>query len=454
MKTYLLLLLFVSYQAAYSQTEWRITGEAVPGGVAQLEPDPSAAGTFTCTERLSNRWFKLWDGTTSYVPLCGDSDPLGQTITLRTETDPDETGFRIRYVKKNDFFRLTLTESPSGIQLTVEQETPPKNLYLVGGPLNTHDPNWQLDDAAEMEADPENPFLFHYKGYLALNTFGDERGSIKFLLRRSWDPAYHPLGTSNVPLLQALKTPLGVRLGGSPDTKWTLPSNGTGNGYYELSLNTLEETLCVDSFRPSTEAYPARIFITGDAMPCGWENGQPEAMTPLADPYGAYTWTGNASPGEFKFLKARGTWGRCYAATTAREPVVFNQPHNIVYEEYLSGNGNDYKFTMSESGRYTITVDLTQTTMTVSQNNGTALKKRPETLDPVAVRYHRSTRRLHIDPTTSDAADAVVRIHSMSGTTLLWRSLGSGIAVSLPAGIYAVTASGSKISFGRKVVVH
>jgi hypothetical protein len=259
-----------------------------------------------------------------------------------------------------------LNGSTQDYTLIVTREGPvPEALYIIGGPLNAHYPNWMLSDIVALEADAENPAIFHYKGYLAFNTFGDEPGSLKFLTGQNWDPAYHPQGASDVSLLQALKTPLAMRLGGD-DTKWTLAGDGTENGYCEISLNTKDLTICVDSFRLLEESYPAKIFITGDAMPCGWTIDSPEAMTPDADRYGVYSWTGTVSAGPFKFLQAWGSWNLCYVATTENEAIVPGQPHALIFEkDYSSGGGNDYKFVVSEAGTYTLTVDLSAMTLTV-----------------------------------------------------------------------------------------
>ncbi|MDR0687609.1 MAG: SusF/SusE family outer membrane protein [Prevotellaceae bacterium] len=367
MKKYLCLLsTLTSVSLLTAQAEWRISGEAVPGGSSVLLQNPANAAEFVYKGRLSDSTFKITDGANDYVPLCDEeSDPLGDTVDCRMSADLSETGFRIRYADGNDYFRVTLNTGET-LTLSAEEITPPAALYLIGGPLNTHDPNWLLGDAKELEKDAENPFIFRYKGYLAYNTFGDERGNFKLLQGLAWDPAYHPDGTANALLSASLKTPTKMRLGGA-DTKWEIPSDGSANGYYEISINTLDETICVDSFLHSDVAYPAKIYITGDAMPCGWVNNtSAEVMMPVAGQYGVYSWTGTTATGEFKFLKATDTWGRCYVATTEGEAVVLGQPHSIVYV----GNdapGNDYKFIIPTAGEYTIRVDLRSMTMTVAQ---------------------------------------------------------------------------------------
>jgi hypothetical protein len=271
--------------------------------------------------------------------------------------------------------------SISQTALRIATEATPEHLYLVGGPVNTHNPNWLVEDAVELAVDAGNPAIFHYKGYLSYNILGDEPGSFKLLLGRDWNPAYHPAGNSDAALSQALKTPVAMRLNGD-DTKWTLPSDGSGNGYYEISIHTADLTLCVDSFRYAEEVYPEKIYVTGAALPCGWTELAPEVMTPVEGQYGAFSWTGNVSAGEFKFLRARGNpgiWAHCYVAGTEAETIVYGQPHAVLYEEdYINKGGNDYKFVMpTAAGEVTITLDLKTMTLTVTQKTvepeGTAI---------------------------------------------------------------------------------
>jgi len=103
-----------------------------------------------------------------------------------------------------------------------------------------------------MERDTLKPFVFYYRGELRYNTFGDEPGNIKFLVGRTWNDNYHPAGTTNVPLLQATK----IRRNGD-DTKWTIPEDRSGDGYYAITVNTLDETIEVN-FEPGTAITPLK----------------------------------------------------------------------------------------------------------------------------------------------------------------------------------------------------
>jgi len=249
-RIFLIFIVLIYLSSFDAQAEWSITGDAVGNNAAVLVPNPANNQEFIFTGKLKNSHFKITDGTDTYVVNCGDNDPLGQNLVLRKQDNPSETGLRIRYVARKDMFKVTLKVTRNSKQIIAERLTPPKELYIMGGPFNNNPSNWLLSDAVEMERDADNPFIFYYRGQIRFNSFGDEPGNIKFLLGRSWNDNYHPVGTSNVPLLQATK----IRLNGS-DTKWTIPEDRSGDGYYIIKVNALEETIAVE-FTPGT-AVPA-----------------------------------------------------------------------------------------------------------------------------------------------------------------------------------------------------
>ena len=252
--TAIILVLIHITPLCFAQTQWRIMGAGSGEEGFLMQQTSGNAAEFTYTGPLTNQWFKITNNTTSYVPLCGDSDPLGQTIDLRQENDPAETGLQIRYAGKKEYFRVTLNVMFSSQKVSVERIEPPQSLYIMGGPFNknTAGGNWLLEDAVEMERDLLNPFIFYYQGELRYNTFGEERGNIKFLISKSWGENYHPVGTTNIPLTQATK----IRKQGV-DTKWTIPSNRSGDGYYVITVNTLDETIKV-IFSVETTTVPVK----------------------------------------------------------------------------------------------------------------------------------------------------------------------------------------------------
>ena len=91
-------------------------------------------------------------------------------------------------------------------------------------------------------------------------------------------------------------------------------------------------------------------------MPCGWDNAHPIVMTPIAE--GVYRWEGDVEAGDFKFLRRRGTWERCYVARTKDESIRFGEEHDVIYEYNSFEEGNDYKFVLPKTNHCILTLDL------------------------------------------------------------------------------------------------
>lgn len=362
MKKILICLILVCSVFTLNAKNWSVIGKALQDDTTLLEQDAANPNLYKYVGNLKNVSFKLFNGVDYYVPKCGMNDPFDQQVSIEKQVDESQAGFRVSYVNSTKIYKITLID---GIlpKLIVEQANVYAHIYLVGGPLNTLQTGWSLGDARELEKDPENPFVFYYRGFLKYNSFGDEPGSIKLLTSKSsWDQAFHPRGTGNALLAQASKMTFG-----GDDTKWDIPADGSGNGYYVIKINTLNETISVEKFEPGNVEYPANIFISGDAMPCGWNNETPEKMTPTKITEGKYSWTGRVMPGQFKFLKFKGSWGYCWVSTINDQPVVFDRTYPFVYEAENVGGGHDYKFVINETGGCTINMDLANMKMLVQK---------------------------------------------------------------------------------------
>jgi hypothetical protein len=414
--------------------DWQIIGAAVSNGEkAVFTQDSENSQEFVYIGKLTNQQFKITDGIKTYVQVCGDNDPLEQSITLREETEANETGMRIRYVGEQDYFKVTLTIGRKDKSLIAERITPPNYIYIMGGPFNLNASNWLLEDAVELEKSNENPFVFYYKGEIHYNPVGSEGGSIKFLLGRSWSENYHPDISGDIPLNQVSK----MRLGGE-DNKWYIPADRSCDGYYVIKINTLDLTISIEEFVPKKDETPLAIFITGDAMSCGWSNTVPKLMNKIQA--GIYQWEGTATPGQFKFLQRKGTWGKCYVATSPDEQVMAGSEHNIVYEEnYLNGGGNDYKFVMPVSGDYKFTVNLNTMKMRVDETT-------TNTVFPVfssddGIVFYSNNGKLYIKSNNEKVLHAVV--YSIDGKIISYKSFADITDIALPKGFYIVHLNNS-----------
>lgn len=265
---------------------------------------------------------------------------------------------------KNNYFKKALLTVVSIVFFT-SLFAQPEHVYLIGGPVNKNNPNWLLDQKVELTKDEENASIFYFKGYLAYNWRGDERGNIKFLVSDSWGDAYHPDSDENE-LLSGTTT----MSQDSRDTKWFIPEDRSGDGYYELTLDTDLMTLTVDLFRHDLN--PEKIYIVGESMPSGWNNNNPEVMVRTNPEVAVYTWSGMMGSGDFKFLHplSIGNWDFSYSATSNNEDVNFGFAQDVVFEvrDSEETSFDDYKFIMDETAECTITVDLVNNTMTVTKD--------------------------------------------------------------------------------------
>lgn len=110
-----------------------------------------------------------------------------------------------------------------------------------------------------------------------------------------------------------------------------------------------------------------QVYLIGGAAPNGWDNNKAEYMTLVSttEENAIFTWTGPLKASDFKFINTLGTWQPSFNAPTENEPIELGKSHNLVYNE----SGNDHKFMLSESGFYTVTVDLKKLTMVVEKAN-------------------------------------------------------------------------------------
>ena len=423
-----------------AQTEWKITGEALPEGVTEavLEQAGEESNEYVWTGKLLNKEFVVTDGTKSYVAECGDTDPLNDSITLAERTD-DEAALRIRYVKNQDYFKLTLTVDATGAKsLKAETVDLPKNMYVMGGPFNNKASNWELQDAIELQRNDTLPYLFYYKGDMRYNEIGSEGGNFKLLRGYSWTDNFHPAGTANVSLLDGLEAPLPMRMGEAEgDTKWSIPSDRSGDGYYELTVNTLDMTLTVDSFlhKDLADALPTVMYVTGTSIPTGFSTDNEMPMRMDQQEEGVYMWAGLITPGEFKFQKKRGSYMYAYMALENGLEIYSGQEYDVEYcESYFGQDHLDRKFVTTTEAQGEIWLDLNRLkAWVVGQPEAPS---QVETAEGVEVSYFSRDGKLHLSSTAGDELQA--RIFGVDGRLVAERSFTGNTTVALPEGSYIV----------------
>ncbi|HEX3009211.1 MAG TPA: hypothetical protein VHO90_16525 [Bacteroidales bacterium] len=443
MKRVILGLLLICAVSALQAKTWTIIGKALEEDTSLMEQDVTNTSVYKYVGKISTGKFKLSDGTNVYVPGCGLNDPMGQQIGMEVQADISQTGFGVKYVNPTKTYIITVTD---GVKPTVKVEMAETyaHVYLIGGPVSTNPTKWELRDAVELEQDKTNQFVFYYRGFLMYNSTGEEPGSIKFLTSNtSWGNGFHPTGDVNVALTDASR----MRLNGS-DTKWELPADGSANGYYVIRLNTLNETIEIIQFTPKSVAFPNKVYITGDAMPCGWVADFPETMTTTNLLEGKYQWTGNVVPGKFKFLKSKGSWGSCYVSTFEDQTVQYNINYPVVYEfEYYNNGGKDYKFVFNQAVKCTISLDLSAMKVLVQKATTTPVEVINKQTTQYNIRGHNETIRA----SSSDTLPKEISVFNYVGQKVYSNNFVSNTEFSIRKGFYIVVITDTQKQVCKKV---
>lgn len=106
----------------------------------------------------------------------------------------------------------------------------------------------------------------------------------------------------------------------------------------------------VTPFNPVTET----LYLIGDATPNGWSAGNATAMTAVPGVTGSFKWTGDLQKGKMKFITTLGSFLPSYNKATE---------NTLVYRS--SDNDPDEQFSIDKIGKYSITVNLTNLTISI-----------------------------------------------------------------------------------------
>ncbi len=106
------------------------------------------------------------------------------------------------------------------------------------------------------------------------------------------------------------------------------------------------------------KAVSTTLYLIGDATPNGWNAGLATPLTAVANNPGTFRWTGQLTPGNFKFITTLGQFLPSYNKGANASTLVlrsdFSQPDN---QWQITGNGI-----------YTVEVDIINLTITITQS--------------------------------------------------------------------------------------
>lgn len=317
-----------------------LIGSAAPNGwsadqATPLKPDNDLPFVFTWTGNLGPGQFKFITTLGQFLPSYnrGATDSL---LVYRTDSSQPDSLFD---VTDPGPYAITVNLVAGTIALVKQPGPPYDQLWVVG---DATPKGWNLDSAAAMRQDPNDPFVFTYNEVLNV-------GELKIATAKDWSaPFYRP--TTNHPPLTDTSVQLSA---GDPDNKWYIATAGP----YRIRLDLRAMTISIAPFTPYTQ-----LWIVGDATPNGWNINSPNQMQ--ADPGNPYvfTYTGQLNAGEFKFPVATGDWGTDYFMPYANHPALTD-----TLMQFVRGGQPDTKWQITTAGTYTITLNQLYETIMIQK---------------------------------------------------------------------------------------
>ena len=243
---------------------------------------------------------------------------------------------------------------------TVEEYPVPENLYLFGDGTGAQ---WYIDRGEKMVKRPDLKFEGNADGdgiFYIVTRLGsvEEEGGFKFLethTGKDFNAGYQfAWGLSK------------IWKNGS-DRKY---NRVTENGMYSIKVDTKYWNYEVLKM---TGENPAEIYIYGDATGYGWDLGKTAAdeTQKLTSTDGViYSWTGKLLKGEFKFA-----FGGMYLSAESTPALSFDNGFLVTGNEaegwkitVRTDMVDDTKYTVSEEGNYTVTINTDTMDLTVQKN--------------------------------------------------------------------------------------
>jgi len=307
-----------------------------------LTPDAAIPGLFHYTGVLSPGQFKFITTRGSFLPSYNEGADSAHLFYRTADSDPDDK-FTI---SKGNLYTIDVNLLSLTIVVSEAQAPLYSKLWIVGDAT----PNgWNIDNPNQMKVDPFNAYVFHYNEVL-------KAGEFKFPTSTgNWGgDFYRPL--INHPPITDTTAALTFGNANPPDNKWVIASAGP----YKISLNILSNSIHIVPFTPYTA-----LWMVGDATPNGWNIDNPTAMTPVAgDPY-TFTYSGPLSVGEFKIPVKTGDWGCDYFRPDMNHPALTDGSAPFVPHGGGTADANDYKWSITAAGNYTITFNQLYETISI-----------------------------------------------------------------------------------------
>ena len=212
---------------------------------------------------------------------------------------------------------------------------------------------WSIDNSVMMLNTAENPDVF--KATVNLN----QNGTFKFLTTTDWGNLEYRAGDKDVTLAEDVASALVSSEENANDKQFKVSE--TAN--YDIVCDLVAKTIVVKKAAYQTNPLNhTALWLVGSATLGGWSISEGTMLSPLADNPTVFTATADLVVGEMKVAVNNQTgYGQTfYLCDTADDTkMVFG--------------GDDNKWYITKAGKYDVTVDVVNMTMSITETSSTGI---------------------------------------------------------------------------------
>ena len=212
---------------------------------------------------------------------------------------------------------------------------------------------WSIDNSVMMLNTAENPDVF--KATVNLN----QNGTFKFLTTTDWGNLEYRAGDKGVTLAEDVASALVSSEENANDKQFKVSE--TAN--YDIVCDLVAKTIVVKKAAYQTNPLNhTALWLVGSATLGGWSISEGTMLSPLADNPTVFTATADLVVGEMKVAVNNQTgYGQTFYLrdTTDDTKMVFG--------------GDDNKWYITKAGKYDVTVDVVNMTMSITETSSTGI---------------------------------------------------------------------------------
>ncbi len=278
---------------------------------------------------------------------------FGDGTGTSNEQDPTYT------YSETGTYSVKLTASGDGgsaetiVQVEVTDPMPDYDkLYIVG---DASPSGWDISTPEAFTQSEDDPFVFTYEadftpGNFKISTFTGDWCDGEWINAAQ---ASAPLTSTDYIITQGCD---------GPDNQWVVTEDTAGR--YLITVDLDAETINIEEVAVTSYS---NLYIVGDATESGWDISNPKAFTQSETDASIFIYEANLNPGNFKISTFTGDWCDGEWLNSSNADQAIPETSEFIITQGCDGPDNQWVVTEETQGRYTITVNITEETVSFEE---------------------------------------------------------------------------------------